>query len=228
VAFFRKIAPYARWRAITHGSGVPRWGPGEAERTQPNGMVVGYCELVRRITNFRHTAPAMPVTCSSRDCVRSDPFQFRSLPGVNVLSANFSGFCWKGMDYWTYLRPDGTRRSALNADVHFGNIVGGTPRAILQPGPDGAVATGQYEMLREGIQDCQAMLILRNALNDAGRRARLGDDLARRCRGALADVLALLETGHRYRPGGGGDVRRHVERLYAAAAAVTAALGDRP
>ena len=225
VAFFQKVAPGVPWRAISHGGGVPRWGPTAADRTQPNGMVVGYCELARRITNFRHKRPDVPVACNSRDCVHTDPFQFRSLPGCNVISANFDGFCWKGMDYWTYLRPDGTRRSALNADVHFGNIVGGTPRAILQPGPNGAVATAQYEMLREGIQDCEAMILLRDAIRDAPRRAKLGEALAGRCENVLNDLLALLETGHRYAPHGGGDVRRHVDRLYAAAAEAARALG---
>ena len=227
VGFFKEIAPYARWRAITHGSGVPRWGPTEADRTQPNGMAVGYLELARRISNSRHRSPAVPITCNSRDCVGRDPFQYRSLPGTNVLSANFDGICWKGLDYWTYLAPDGSRRSALNADVHFGNIVGGTPREMLQPGPDGAVATAQYEMLREGIQDCEAMILLRDALNNKPLRAKLGDELAARCEAVLEDLLALLETGGRYHPHGGGDVRHHVERLYAAAAEVSRAIGGR-
>ncbi len=225
VSFFKRIAPYARWRSISHGGGVVRWGPTDADRTQPNGMVVGYCEAVRRITNGRQKLAHAPVACNSRDCVRSDPFHYRSLPGVNTISANFDGFCWKGLDYWTYITPEGRLRSALNTDVHFGNIVGSTPRTIAAPGPGGAVATVQYEMLREGIQDCEAMLLIRDALNDPARRAKLGEDLARRCEAVLENLLCLLETGHRYAPHGGGDVRRHVGRLYAAAADVTAALG---
>jgi hypothetical protein len=227
VSFFKKIAPYARWRAITHGGGVPRWGPSDAERTQPNGMVVGYCELVRRITNTRDKVPDAPVTCNARDCVKYDPFHYRSLPGTNVISANFDGVCWKGLDYWTYTDAEGRQRCPLNSYVHFGNIVGSTPRTMALPGEGGAVPTVQFEMLREGIQDCEALILLRDALSEPARRSRLGEHLAGRCETAMEDFLCLLETGHRYEPQGGGDVRYHVARLYEVAAEAARALRAR-
>ena len=224
VAFFRKIAPYARWRAITHGSGVPKWGPTPADRTQPNGMLVGYLELARRISSRRHKSQEVPITCNSRDCTGTDPFQYRALPTVNVGAANFDGFCWKGLDYWTHEGPDGKKRSALNTYVHFGNMVGSTPRTITLPGASGAVATVQYEMLREGIQDCEALILIRDALADDRIRGKLGDELIQQAEEVLADLLALLEAGARYNPHGGGDVRHQVGRLYATAAKVTSAM----
>jgi len=228
IHLFKKVAPYARWRAITHGSGVPRWGKTDEERTQPNGMVVGYLELVRRITNRRPRVENHPTCCNARDCTRTDPFQYRSLPVLNTMSAGFDGFCWKGLDYWTYTTPQGTQRSALNAYVRFGNIVGSTPRTIAAPGPYGAVATVQYEILREGIQDAEAMLFIRETLNNKDLRGRLGGDLAKRCETVIEDMLCMLETGARFSPQGGGDVRRHVMRLYATATEVAAAIGAGP
>lgn len=225
VEMFKKAAPFARWRAITHGGGVPQWGETDEERTQPNAMVVGYLELVRRITNRRMKLPDHPANCNSRDCVKSDPFQYRSLPILNTMSANFDGFCWKGMDYWTYVTPAGTERNALNTYVHFGNIVGSTPRMIAAPGPNGALPTVQYEMLREGIQDAEALQFIRDALADERLCARIGGDLAGRCRIAMEEMLCMFETGARYSPHGGGDVRSHVRKIYGLAAEVAKTIG---
>jgi len=164
VAFFAKVAPYAEWRVLTHGTGCPKWGASTLKRTQPNGMVVGYLEIARRVGNARETLADHPVTCNARDRVGSNPLTYRGLAAVTVRGSGYDGICWKGVDYWTYAEPDGTRRSALNTYVHFGNMVGGTPRAVAAPGPDGAVATVQYEMLREGLQDCEAIRAIERGL----------------------------------------------------------------
>ncbi len=224
VSFFKKIAPYARWRAITHGSGAPQWGGTPAERTQPNGMVVGCLELARRITNMREKVELCPVACNARDCVRINPFGYRSLPGTNTISANFDGICWKGLDYWQYTLPTRETRKALNTYVHFGNIVGGDPRTMAAPGPNGPVATVQFEMLRQGLQETEAMLFIRRALHDEKTRRAIDDDLVRRCEEAMERLLCLLETGLRYSPQGGGDVHRHVEHLYEVTAELAAAI----
>jgi hypothetical protein len=224
VRLFHRVAPYARWRAMTHGNGVPHWGLAPEDRTQPNDMIVAYCEMARRIRNGKVKNPACPVTCNARDCVKSDPFDYRSLPPSNVISGNFDGIAWKGLDYWTYLTPEGTRRSALNTYVRFGNLVGSTPRTLAVPGPKGAVATVQYEALREGIQDCEAMLFLQDVLAVPEQRAKIDKDLVARCESAIDEMLALLETGLRYHPHGGGDLERHARRLHEAAAEAWAAL----
>lgn len=165
VAFFQKLLPGTPWRVLTHGSGAPKWGLTDFERTQPNGMVVGYVEMARRIRNKRTRLDGYPITCNARDLIRSDPFGLRSLTVTNRVNANFDGFCWKGLDYWTYPTAAGKTRSALNTYVHFGNMVGGTPRTLAGPGPEGAVSTVQLEMLRAGIQDCEAILSIRENLD---------------------------------------------------------------
>jgi hypothetical protein len=164
VDLFRKVAPDVQWRALTHGGGAPKWGLSDHERTQPNGMVVGYLEIARRLVNRRVKLPDHPVACNARDKVGSDPFTYRGLACVNTIATNYDGFCWKGLDYWTYTTPEGAKRNALNTYVHFGNMVGGTPRAIAAPGPHGAVATVQFEMLRQGTQECEAALAIRENL----------------------------------------------------------------
>jgi len=164
VNMFRRIAPYAQWRVLTHGSGCPKWGMSDHERTQPNGMVVGYLEAARRLYNRRVKLAVHPIACNARDNVGSNPFTYRGLAFVNTITTNYDGFCWKGLDYWAYTTPQGTTRSALNTYVRFGNMVGGTPRAIAAPGPRGAVTTVQLEMLRQGTQECEAALSIRENL----------------------------------------------------------------
>jgi len=165
VAMFKRIAPYAQWRSLTHGGGCPKWGRTDHERTQPNGMVVGYLEIARRLQNHRVKLADHPVPCNARDNVGTNPFTYRSLAVTNTIVTNYDGFCWKGIDYWTYTTSEGTKRNALNTYVHFGNMVGGTPKAMAMPGPDGAVSTVQFEMLREGVQECEAILAIRDGLD---------------------------------------------------------------
>ncbi len=220
VAFFKTVAPEVSWRAITHGSGVPNWGPTDADRTQPNGMVVGYCEMVRRLVSGKGHLPDHPVCCNARDCLGTNPLSYRSLAPLNVHRARYDGFCWKGVDYWSYQTAAGTVRSALNADVRFGNIVGSTPRAMAAPGDRGAIWTAQLEMLREGVQDAEAMRVVREGLADDAVRARLGAARAAACEAAVERMLDTLETAPRL---GACDHRSHRRAVYAAAAEVAAA-----
>lgn len=53
--------------------------------------------------------------------------------------------------------------------------------ALLAPGPTGPVATDRLEAYREGVQECEARIVIERALGDKTLRGRLGQDLARRC-----------------------------------------------
>jgi hypothetical protein len=162
--FFKAVAPDVQWRSLTHGGGCPKWGLTNQERTQPNGMTVGYLEIARLVPTRRLRPREHPITCNARDDVGSDPFTFRRLTNKLVLANGYDGVCWKGIDYWTFVTPEGTKRNALNSYVHFGNMVGGTPRTMAVAGPRGAVSTIQFEQFREGIQDCEAALSIRDTL----------------------------------------------------------------
>ena len=63
---------------------------------------------------------------------------------------------------------------------------------MLAPGPQGALATIRYEILREGIQDCEARTQIERALTDPALKAKLGADLAKRCEDALAERTKCL------------------------------------
>ena len=59
--------------------------------------------------------------------------------------------------------------------------------STLAAGPDGPVASQRYEALREGVQECEAIVVIDEALTDAALRAKIGDDLAARCEKLLAE-----------------------------------------
>ncbi|MGD0898288.1 MAG: glycoside hydrolase domain-containing protein, partial [Thermoguttaceae bacterium] len=82
VEFFKKIAPYAEWRTLTHGQGAPKWGYTQSGRLQPNGMIVGYYDAARLLPNNRIRVLGHPVTCNARDHVGSGPGTFRGLVAI--------------------------------------------------------------------------------------------------------------------------------------------------
>ena len=164
IKFFDKVAPWAEWRILTHGTGCRNWGLTGHQRTQHNGMVVGYLEIARWIPNGRRSTWNHPITSNSRDHIGIQPYSQFAMPGFSALGG-YDGFCWKGLDYWTYPAADGTQRNALNTYVSFGNVIGGTPRWIVAPEPEGPTATPSFEMMREGVLACEAMWAIRGNLD---------------------------------------------------------------
>jgi hypothetical protein len=65
-------------------------------------------------------------------------------------------------------------------------------RNWLAPGPEGAETTMGFEMLREGVQECEARIFVEKALLDAKSRARLGDSLAARSQEVLDRRLRYM------------------------------------
>ena len=51
----------------------------------------------------------------------------------------------------------------------------------MAPGPDGPVATGRMEAFRQGIQECEARIVIERALMDSKLKAKLGAELVKRC-----------------------------------------------
>jgi len=62
-----------------------------------------------------------------------------------------------------------------------GGVIGYSTKSLLAAGPDGAIATGRYEMFREGVQQCEAILYLERAL----KKNKISGDLAKRANAYL-------------------------------------------
>jgi hypothetical protein len=60
---------------------------------------------------------------------------------------------------------------------------------LLDPGPTGPVATSRYEMMHEGVQECEARIAIESALLNPAQKAILGDELANKCQKLLDDRI---------------------------------------
>lgn len=103
-----------------------------------------------------------------------------------------------GADFWKVFKNKNGQRSAYvynrypqsnwrNLDIYT---------SVLAPGPDGLGATNRYEMLREGLQECEARIAVERALTDDKFKGKLGPELVARCEKALEQRLRALQLGY--------------------------------
>jgi len=104
---------------------------------------------------------------------------FRQFPGLRGLGRI-------GGDFWPVLKAGRLSRSVAGrypvtawGTVRLGS--GGTTTHLLAAGKDGPVPSVRFEMLRQSLQDAEAVIFIRNALFDKARRAKLPAALADRC-----------------------------------------------
>jgi hypothetical protein len=100
-----------------------------------------------------------------------------------------------GGEYWEVIKDRTGRRQgrvyARYPQSNWRNLDVYT--SLLAPGPRGPAATHHYEHLREGIQECEARIVIERALADQTLKARLGEDLVRRCADALEERLRRVQ-----------------------------------
>ena len=118
------------------------------------------------------------------------------------------GFTRIGLDYWDV---DNGRSLLLKWDgAGWGNMYRESPRAITEPGPDGAVGTVRLEMLREGIQECEARIAIERALLAHAVPAPLAD----RCVALLKERLAVRMKDGKFTPSHGASISSPDARLW--------------
>ena len=100
------------------------------------------------------------------------------------------GLAHMGGDYWYAIRDKGgTKRlgsvSARWPETYWHSL--NIHSWYLAPGADGPVGTARLELLREGVQECEARIYLEAALTDPALKAKLGEELASRAQQLLDD-----------------------------------------
>jgi len=231
VDFYRRVAPYARWAIFTHG----RWKGTRADDDAgrmfvANGMEIGYHEdpwgygdakLVGEV-DFKPWRRQYVKAGSLRECVSewAHPVRFRNLADIAVNRGN-QGFGRVGLDYWPV---DGQPLIGLHENKGWDRLYSDNPRAVAAPGPDGPLPTVRFQMLREGVQEAEARIVIAAALEREEVSGALGADLAGRCRALLEERRALREAA-KDEPGAqaGGGWLGMTARLCALAAEVAAA-----
>jgi len=150
----------------------------------------------------------------------------KDFPGVR-------GFGRLGADFWPVLkgragdhpicgRYPGSDWGTLN--------LGGVNPWLLAPGPEGAISTVRFELMRESLQEAEARVLIQNALLDDEQRAKLGKPLADRCTELMNERTRTLRYVSEFYDSGNGRYllspawSESSEKLYEAAAAVAKAL----
>ena len=114
--------------------------------------------------------------------------RWRQLMELNITGRQ-RGVARGGADIWSVLRDRRGRRVGNVAKRYphsaWRNL--DIPWCMFAPGPTGPVSTHYFEALREGIQECQARILIEDALTNEASRERLGEPLAKRCENLLVE-----------------------------------------
>jgi hypothetical protein len=102
------------------------------------------------------------------------PLRVRTMPEVNI-TGNQRGVGRLGADFWSVLRDRrGQRRGQVFERYPHNHWRGlNINNWFLAPGPEGPVGTARLENLREGVQECEALIFLKETLLDDARRSAL-------------------------------------------------------
>jgi hypothetical protein len=126
-----------------------------------------------------------------------------SLPGMlHAVELNITGqqrgIGRIGADFWAPIKNAKGQRVSHAVDRYPESYWHSLNLAshMLAPGPDGPVALQRYEILREGIQECEARIAIENVLTDEALKAKLGPALAKKSQDVLdARLWALWRCG---------------------------------
>jgi hypothetical protein len=113
------------------------------------------------------------------------------LIGEKNIQGRQCGFGRFNADFWPVIKDSRTGQLAYTISSRYPETTWAqcniSMTAYLAPGPEGAASTVRYEMMREGIEECEARIFVEKALLDKARRARLGEEAAARIQGVLDD-----------------------------------------
>ncbi len=171
-----------------------------------------------------------PVLFSGRDFLSvATPMRNHRLAAEFNIQGDQSGVGFQPADWWYehFSRGGGGIRGGYDGTFTRWNNNGPTSRK-LDPGPDGALSTVRFEMMREGVQECEARIFIEKALLDKDRRARLGEELAARCERLIIErTRSVLRSIYNYAWYSTVDWNNYAEELFNTAAAVADALAAR-
>jgi hypothetical protein len=127
---------------------------------------------------------------------RFDQLDWWALPAVlhglelNI-TGNQRGIGRVGADFWPCLKDRKGRQAGFPVDRYpecFWHSLNLTSH-MLVPGPTGPVALQRYEILREGLQECEARIAIESVLTDEVLKAKLPAELVQKSQEALDERL---------------------------------------
>jgi hypothetical protein len=121
-----------------------------------------------------------------------------------AIFGNMRGAGRFGADAWDAVKDKNGRRVGRVWERYPGGNWGylNVTCSTLAPCPDGPVATTRYEALREGLQECEARIVIEQALTDEAQKKLLGPELAQQCQDLMVErqkafwrSLSTLQSG---------------------------------
>lgn len=190
----KKAAPSAGW--VSHAHGL-RFGL--------HGMRGACCTTVwnarfprspeERLYGWRRKEVALH---NDRDIWKPEfPSQLvrsRILGEINIAGQQ-RGFGRMSADFWPCLKGrDGKISVSIASRFPKSDWVQLNLRQTpyLYPGPNGALSTIRFEMMREGLQECEARIFIEKALLDAEAKKKIGGELAAKCQNLLDERVGML------------------------------------
>jgi len=247
--FFKKIAPEARWVSRSH-----------PPHKVINGVQVGYLafvwgvkmayppELNRRKYGWRQKPGKTIITAFPRyGASFVHKLGDNAKPGICQVAWEAStqtglrGIGQLAFDFWPVIKGRRRKRSIIGR-YHPGQpgtwaqlTLSNATNAVVHPGPEGALPTIRFELMRQGIAAAEARVFIEKALTDKDAAAKLGAELSKKCQDLLDDrCRAYLSANNKrdkawkgwtwYAEESGWQQRE--AKLYAAAAEVSAKLNS--
>jgi hypothetical protein len=200
VSLFAELAPGVPWAVGSHSF----WGRQDKEIAE-GGSPVKYATLVSAARDIRRKAdPAaffgwkdgdMVTTAYYRGMRNNSPITDFRFMADRPTEGGVRGAGRIGADFWPVMKDKRGRAvgslSARYPQSGWRNL--DIRMTLLEPGPDGAIATARFEMLCEGVQECEARLFIEEALF----RQRIAGALAERCKGILDTRTRVLDDLHK-------------------------------
>lgn len=183
------------WVVFSHWRGDPRHANRAVNLPMTHGPAnVGLAEIpdhvlpgsgARRIGGGWQEQYVVPWLTTARGAVTyaSAPTTYRLAPDGSASASHeitATGLGRIGLDGWQSIRPG--EEEARFPILHLRRngwfrLWRQNPSAILAPGPNGAISTVRFEMLREGGQEAEARILLERALNSGSLSSGLRNEI---------------------------------------------------
>ncbi len=206
--FFNKVAPDTAWVLHSHGlaSSIGSakigyvshvWGvkfandPDEPDRYTGQGRWYGWQQDWRKTVFPREGATAV-----SPPLHADAPLGTYRMISEGMLVSGYRGFGRVGADFWPVLPSGRGERSSIIArypQSSWSQLNLSTSTVfVLYPGPDGAIASVRFQMMKEGVQEAEARIALEKALL-GGWKTKMGAEKAKQ----VQDLLDLRTRCYR-------------------------------
>ncbi|HUW56228.1 MAG TPA: hypothetical protein VMZ92_06305, partial [Planctomycetota bacterium] len=204
VDFFKEVCPDVPW--MSHGHAMPEdlhgvpvkylsgvWAGGKFPADPSEGRTYGWKRTFSGFRSNEFSSPSGAVLAHHpRNLWQVFPLTSLRLIGEMNIAGQQRGFARLGGDFWAVLEDRRGRTRSLAArypETSWRNL--DIQTRLLSPGKSGAVATHRFEMLREGLQECEARIFIEKAILEK----KIDGESAERAQAVLDERIPAIRRG---------------------------------